>query len=1030
MANHLIIGLGGTGGKVLREMRKRVYEEFHSNEPNNGVNLEYIYVDSSDEDLNSRVGWKVMGKSVHLQEAQKVSIHGINASMFQNLNMYPGIESFLNKEDVQLMTSKLGPLITAGIGGQRRRLGRTLLANNLSVGDANSDFVSRLKQTVQRISNASGDQSVTFHICAGLAGGTGSGSVIDVIAQIRKEFPPQPGNDPFKIYLYLYVPEMAVVTASHDSGFYQANGYAALLELNAISVGKYLPLDVTGQKDNYTGKVQRLLQGVNAFEGAYLYTNVNEAGKILDIGTALPANVADFIFQKTVAIGNDRNAKMGRLEACENDGAGPENDRANIPSRSRKFLAFGIKRIEYPETEIEQLVTYNFARQAARQLEFNLWQEGLGYGECSIDEVGTGFATEIRDRKNRERLMLSNSYLMLSKPIVEGPQTKRWHDIDSTWEERVQGFADDAQTQADKKSWLAIFTDACTDYYDKNFRSLGVTKFYSTQLQEAPGYAKAIRRHIEKILFDEWNSGQKSILEIEKYTQLLINDCNERINAFKEQTAKMEGELDEINGRIHDVNIEWDNIGWLRDAITGASKKVFSAYKNAKNDFYTTATRIEAYKYAVVLLQKVIEQLGLMLEGIVMYKGILSEILEEVGKQADSKCQKTAADETNNTMKKYDVDLVHRFTKDCVVNPDIQSANALSIRNHLVAALGEDGERSFANLCDKTDYDTATNIILDVCQQNAEAAMENAAQNDPLNKMVGVNIIEKLKQEYNTDEKLEQFVRQCVQQAQVNLQFNTEEQGKVFANSGGGMMKMIQVSLPKFENDTNGFRDKLIKAFEQAYPGFNPKEDVSVNYKQNQIVVVAAASGFPLRYVTNVKVIKQKYDTLLAAPDSALNKMVLHTESFKEPLPSLFEISTVDLFERLQKPVILAYAFGLIQQKENPVTGAKFDAVNIPDPDGLGNGEWKELGKTLIQSTKTLAENYALAKNVMSLVDDNLKKNARSNDQKESVKAEIRTILKEKILASPECENNEFNETYKKYIGLCRDIFNNELKAL
>lgn len=29
MANHLVIGLGGTGGKILREFRKRIYEEFH-----------------------------------------------------------------------------------------------------------------------------------------------------------------------------------------------------------------------------------------------------------------------------------------------------------------------------------------------------------------------------------------------------------------------------------------------------------------------------------------------------------------------------------------------------------------------------------------------------------------------------------------------------------------------------------------------------------------------------------------------------------------------------------------------------------------------------------------------------------------------------------------------------------------------------------------------------------------------------------------------------------------------------------------
>ena len=61
MANHLLIGLGGTGGKVLREFRKKVYEEFRSNEPTNGTCVNYLYVDSSEDDLNSREGWKVMG---------------------------------------------------------------------------------------------------------------------------------------------------------------------------------------------------------------------------------------------------------------------------------------------------------------------------------------------------------------------------------------------------------------------------------------------------------------------------------------------------------------------------------------------------------------------------------------------------------------------------------------------------------------------------------------------------------------------------------------------------------------------------------------------------------------------------------------------------------------------------------------------------------------------------------------------------------------------------------------------------------
>ena len=44
MANHLVIGLGGTGGSVLRALRKRIYEEFRSNDPKGSANIEYLPV--------------------------------------------------------------------------------------------------------------------------------------------------------------------------------------------------------------------------------------------------------------------------------------------------------------------------------------------------------------------------------------------------------------------------------------------------------------------------------------------------------------------------------------------------------------------------------------------------------------------------------------------------------------------------------------------------------------------------------------------------------------------------------------------------------------------------------------------------------------------------------------------------------------------------------------------------------------------------------------------------------------------------
>lgn len=74
MANHLVIGLGGTGGSVLRALRKRIYEEFRSNDPKGSANIEYLYVDSSLADLNNEEDWQTLGVSVQLSPAQRLSL--------------------------------------------------------------------------------------------------------------------------------------------------------------------------------------------------------------------------------------------------------------------------------------------------------------------------------------------------------------------------------------------------------------------------------------------------------------------------------------------------------------------------------------------------------------------------------------------------------------------------------------------------------------------------------------------------------------------------------------------------------------------------------------------------------------------------------------------------------------------------------------------------------------------------------------------------------------------------------------------
>ena len=481
-----------------------------------------------------------------------------------------------------------------------------------------------------------------------------------------------------------------------------------------------------------------------------------------------------------------------------------------------------------------------------------------------------------------------------------------------------------------------------------------------------------------------------------------------------------------MNSEIHDCNVEWDNIGWLRDAITGASKKVLSRYKTAKCDYYTISTRIEGYNYAILLLQDIINQLGISLEGVLMFKTQLSEILEEVNKQAGARCRNEANLDENMTLKKYNPEKIQEFSKVYSADQKLQVANALAIRNKMIAMLPVDEEHSFTDLCDKLDYSSTTDLIMEICLTNSKNAMRDTAQNDPLNKMIGVNILEKLRQEYNTPEKLEKFVRDMVQSALTYLPLDQEEQAK---NFGGNMMPpMIQLCIPNLENDKSGFRNDLIDMFVHVYPGFDPKQDVANNYRDNQVVVVAAKSGFPLRYISNLKTLKKKYEDKLSAPDKDLNKMALHTESFEKPLPSLYELDNREREKIINGFILMAYGLGLFSTEQDPSTGERFEAYVVVDD--FGDYEPKKVGKDFFGVIKALCDDWTLAMTIKKMVESKVKTECRSNDQKQAMKKKLIDVVKEKVLASAQCENNQFNPIYIKYKDLAKVHLNNELKEL
>jgi len=301
MENHLIIGLGGTGGKIIRALRKTIYQEFRKMEPDN-VKIRFLYVDSSKEMMGlDDSTWRTLGINVQLDPRSQLLIMGSDLNKYLNdLNNYPQLKPWIGSRDQ--WRDILNSIVGETLGGQKRRLGRFLFA--CKVTDGFNKYLRDLAKDMQD----GGLSAITFHICCGLAGGTGSGGVIDVLAQLRKLYS---DSRAYRVLVYALLPDQ-FPKPNWDTGNYHANGYAAMLELNALSVGLFQPHDVAERGDR--------LQLSDPFNGCYLFTNQNVNGLQMDVERDLPNIVADFLFQKIVAVSGSNWAQLARMENAENGG--------------------------------------------------------------------------------------------------------------------------------------------------------------------------------------------------------------------------------------------------------------------------------------------------------------------------------------------------------------------------------------------------------------------------------------------------------------------------------------------------------------------------------------------------------------------------------------------------------------------------------------------------------------------------------------------------------------------------------------
>ncbi len=983
--NHLVIGLGGTGGKVIREFRKLYERESQINED---IKYEFLYVDTNAEFMqHGDATWKVLGKSVQLDQAQQLLIESANlGAVINNPSGYPQIEPWL--QPIAPIKNLID--INTVAGGQRRKFGRFLFANRAR------EFLAKANDRIKLLQTNRGS-AVKIHVICGLAGGTGSGSVVDVVAQLRKQYP---DANLVKIVVYAVLPE-AIPKPNWDSGNYHANGYAALTELNALAVGKYLPVDLTGEAG------RRVDRASIFFNGCYVLTNENGGGYSVDTDKELPGIIAEYMFVKT------QTTNWEALDKAENSENGTFDDEPsvfdhNVKERSPRFLSFGIRRLVVPNQEIEEYLTYNFAQRAVNQAVFNNWVEGLGYSD---EARPADHGAEVRKPDSLQKWLLTDDHLMLSVGVLpDDAANTRWKKINDFWAAAVAAQVNDIQnTKPDKVKWFSELKVRCEKIFDEGYRGLGgVKKFYEIKLKARGDMARCIRNAIEQDIFSDWRTGQRSTAELDRLLSALVSSLEERLTQLdvriesnsKAGVSNLQ-KVGDIDKRIGDIGLPGKILGKLAD--------FFNEGASYLQDALICRTNEEGLKFARKLLEEAIQQ-------VVDLKTIVGQFqskLLEAGKSFSDEVEaRLKQEKVDYKQKILNADDIRGLNKTLLVAEDTQKEQAQAVRGALIKQTGEH-KQSFTAFNERLSLNDLKTVFETVCASEVARAHESVAVSQK--RILNVNIVQKIREEYSAnDEKLGQFVRDTVNKAGVFIKFNQTQIGLsgpgTVSDRVGNVVKTSGVFLP-FCKEANDFREQLSKQFEANKVGsaFAVLGDGS---RSNELTVLGISNLFTLRCIEPLTALKTKYESRKAASEEA--RSLMHSEGDGSQFPSLMVPSLTGIKAKLVL-VVLAKAMGMVKERPDrntgkPMTIFTYEDDGLPMDEPVGKGRFLEAVEAvegMNEKALALIERDLLPKIKKSV-------HAQRVEWLESVKTVVKEIYDER-------DRNASDEIYQKYVNLMRD---------
>lgn len=893
-SNHILVGLGGTGGKILRAFKMKMFEEFPAEERSQQP-VALLYVDSTTEMIpyggTPRADFRVMGQDASFAPHEFLDLHVADVGqILDNIDCYPSLKGIV--DDVSAVKSAIG-FVGPGTG-QKRRVGRLLFA-------AHADhYVNALRQAYNHCTQVSRQASRThIHIFAGLCGGTGSGAVIDAVVQSRKTFPDA------NILVYAMMPETELPRVGMDHGCYYPNSYAAMSELNALQAGRWFPQDVTGSGEAHYYSDRR--KGVA--DGIFVYSDVNENGQRVDSLQELPTIVSDYIFARIFLVDAAGCECEGMDRVCNflsMDSFAQEFDETAVPdsawtappvARTKKVGSFGIKQVACPELQVLKHITYAVGERVLYQFKYNHWGENQGFvGE----EPAIDYVLHYLQHDRLKGWMLDDRHLTYDEPVL--PSDRHYSYFEDEWYNRT---IDNAHVVREEANPFAALDHLMDRHYESHFRGYGVEAFFAAKEWGIPEMAWEIRSRIERDLYEKWKVGGVSVVGLQRIAGLLLMKIAEIREKLESRSQSEKEKMNAADIRRKDIGLKWEGLNIL--VRLAKRNQLFQEYLRIQTEYYTTKTMLVACEFAEKLAARVHQEVTKMETDISAFGQVVSDAIDETGRmmEALNEVRQKRENAQRALIELVDDDAVRAFEAGLLADKARMPAIAYEIRDSI---LSRNGFEDFGRLARSVTVDDIKDVFDIQLSQIVKAEHDMKADGDK--KVLGLDILTFLQQQLKTDNDIRGFASMLVDQGGVFLQLNNEQLQLNLRNNEGFLSptdcphsvnrRMVLVSVPQACNEEQKqFADKLEVAFKAVCSQGMANMDMEISYRnprRNELSVVTVAYCFPMRAIESMKTCQERYERFLHTGNPAIDAehaLILHSEGDGKQLPPLFAVENV-----------------------------------------------------------------------------------------------------------------------------------------